>query len=169
MRARWVIGFAAGLGLCMAVGAATNAAPSPNLVPASVLAFDADLKQFDAVTTNQNATFTFWVTNVCATNVLILEAETSCGCAAVQLPARPWVLQPLDFGPISVVLDLRGRRGIVLKAVQLTSSAGVKALVVRANMPEPLGPPPGLKAVATQTNQGPPSAKTTPPLRPKRW
>ncbi len=137
MKWLWVIGVAwSVIGITPARGAQVSAADF-ELVPATVLAFDANLKECDAQAGQTNAFFTFWVTNVCETNVLILDVTSSCGCTVAQLPSRPWVLPPGENGPIKVTMDLRGRYGTVFKGLHITTSAGVKALVLRANVPEP--------------------------------
>jgi mono/diheme cytochrome c family protein len=102
------------------------------LVPTSVLAWDADFKRATASANDKDVWFHFWVTNVCATNVLVLDVDTSCGCAVARLPSLPWVLAPGNSGPIRVNLDLRLRASPVVKGVEVRTSAGLKALVVRA-------------------------------------
>ena len=120
-----------------------NILPPPGLAPATVLAWDADLKEYNAKTNEATASFTFWVTNTSPTNVSITSVSTSCGCTVAQLPSQPWVLRPGERGPIKVSLDVRGRHGAVMKGVTVNSTAGVKALVVRANVPQPTTPDPG--------------------------
>jgi hypothetical protein len=162
MRWFWVIWLAAGLmSGHPARGAASSRSPL-GLIPPTVLAFDASLKQCQAKAGATNALFCFWVTNVCVTNVVIFSVSTSCGCAVAHVPTLPWVIEPGQAGAIKVDLDLQGRRGIVIKGVEITSSAGVAALVVRANVPEP--PPP-----AAGTNQAPRSGRSissNSPVRP---
>ena len=133
---------------------APNILPPPNLVPATVLAWDAELKEYNASTNDQSAAFTFWVTNVSPAEVSILSVSSSCGCTVAQLPSQPWVLRPGANGPLKVTVDLRGRYGAVMKGVTVNSSAGVKALVVRANVPQPASLPTGFAVPA--------SAATTP-------
>jgi hypothetical protein len=151
-----------GLGLAAARGAPAEA--GLDLVPATVLAFDASLKESTAQLGQTNAFFTFWVTNVCETNVLILDVVSSCGCTVAQLPSKPWVLPPGDSGPIKVTLDLRGRYGTVFKGLHITSSAGIKALVLRVNVPEPKAAAPAIgvssnaPAVRVAPSSGPPRA-----------
>jgi hypothetical protein len=147
------------LGLSSALGIAAAPDQPVVLVPSTVLAFDADLKQPDTTAATTNLTVTFWVTNVCSTNVLILGVSSSCGCTVARLPGQPWLLQPLQYGPIRVTLDLRGRRGTVLKGVQVESSAGLKALVVRAQAPA--APSPG--TVPTNAPATPDSQVADPP------
>jgi len=134
MRKAWLAGWVVAW-LCGAPAPGAAAAAAPDLVPASVLAFDAELKQARPKATDTSAAYTFWVTNVCATNVLILGSSSSCGCTVARFPSLPWALAPLESGPIHVTLDLRGRRGVVMKGIEISSSAGLKALVVRADLP----------------------------------
>ena len=69
------------------------------LVPASVLAWDSDFKKIQAGPDVKEVWFDFWVTNVCQTNVLVVNVDTSCGCAVAQLPSLPWVLTPASQAP----------------------------------------------------------------------
>ena len=163
MKCLWIIGLALSvMGFTAARSAQTETAAF-DLVPPTVLAFDASLKECDAQAGQSNAFFTFWVTNVCETNVLILDVVSSCGCTVAQLPSRPWVLPPGESGPIKVTLDLRGRYGTVFKGLHITSSAGVKALVLRANVPEQRSVSP---VAIVQSNW--PAVNVPPPSAPPR-
>ncbi|MBI5385019.1 MAG: DUF1573 domain-containing protein [Verrucomicrobia bacterium] len=119
----------------------TNILLPANAVPPSVLAWDADatqgLKQYDAKPGEQNAFFTFWVTNVSPADVSITGVSSSCGCTVAQLPSQPWLLKPGAHGPLKVTVDLRGRYGLVMKGVTVQTTAGIKPLVVRVNVPQP--------------------------------
>jgi hypothetical protein len=163
MKWLWVIGLAwSVIGVTPAGGAQASTADF-DLVPPTVLAFDANVKECDAQSGQTNAFYTFWVTNVCETNVLILDVASSCGCTVAQLPSRPWVLPPGENGPIKVTMDLRGRYGTLFKGLHLTTSAGVKALVLRANVPEPKK---ASQAVTVLTNGS--STNIQPPAHPPR-
>ena len=116
--------------------------PTPDPAPATVLAWDADVKNYDAKTNEPNAYFTFWVTNVSPANVSIQSVSTSCGCTVAELPSKPWVLRPGENGPLKVTVDLRGRAGVVMKGLTVNSTAGSKALMVRATLPGATGPSP---------------------------
>jgi hypothetical protein len=142
---------------------------SSELIPPNVLVWDGEYKQHNAGPGETNAAFTFWVTNVCSTNVLILNVETSCGCAVTKTPKLPWVLWPGESGPIKVDLDLRGRQGALFKGVHLTTSAGVKSLVVRVNLPAPTAV---TNSLPTHTMRRlPPAAplERKPPPPPRKW
>jgi hypothetical protein len=145
--------------------AAERSGPDFELVPRTVLAFDADIKDVTAATNATNAYFTFWVTNVCATNVLIVDVSSSCGCTVAQLPSLPWLLPPGESGPIKVTLDLRGHHGLVFKGVHITTSAGVKALVLRAKVP--LAAPAVSNAVPVQPPPPRPAWERKPALPPR--
>ena len=126
----------------MAARTQTSAPPlhilqPPDSAPTNALAWDAVIKQCAVGTNVASVAFTFWVTNVAPTNILILSTSTSCGCTVAKLPSQPWVLEPGDHGPIRVTLDLHGRYGAVLKGINVQTSVGVKALVVRALVPIP--------------------------------
>jgi hypothetical protein len=159
---KWVALGLSGLGL-------VNAAEQPRaekivLVPPTVLAFDAEMKRYTPKTTNDaSAAFTFWVTNICQTNVLILEVTSSCGCTVAKFPSQPWLLQPWESGAFKVTLDLQGYSGTVFKGILVHTSAGVKALVLRADLPERKNPFPTLLPSAAAATNAPPGPT---PLRP---
>jgi mono/diheme cytochrome c family protein len=52
------------------------------------------------------------------------------------LPTTPYKLQPGSNVSISVSMDLRGKFGQVTKTVNVDSTAGFKALLVKANIPQ---------------------------------
>ncbi len=158
-----MIGLSLGLTWITSAWGAAPSAAEFELVPATVLAFDANLKECDAQAGQTNAFFTFWVTNVCETNVLIVDVTSSCGCTVAQLPNRPWILPPGESGPIKVTMDLRGRYGTLFKGLHITSSAGVKALVLRVNVPEPKQ---ATQVVGLSTN--PPAPPKPAPSHPPR-
>ena len=71
--------------------AARAADPVPVPVPApEPLAWDAISKEFIAKPGDTNANFTFSVTNVSATEVVINNVRPSCGCTVASLPSKPW-------------------------------------------------------------------------------
>lgn len=117
-----------------------NLIQPPNAVPATVLAWDAEFKECTVSKDQTNTQFTFWVTNVAPTNVLIFDITSTCGCTVAQMPSQPWILEPGAFGPIKVGLDLQGRYGAVMKGINVNTSAGLKALVVRAHVLVPAFP-----------------------------
>lgn len=115
--------------------------PPPPAQPASYLAWDAERRETNVPAGVVSVPFTFWLTNVSTEVVAINYIRTSCGCTVAQLPAQPWKLLPGDSGPINVTMNLAGKMGSIEKGVTVDSTAGMKTLIVRANMPMPGGQP----------------------------
>ena len=100
----------------------------------NVIKWDAELKEYTSKPGEMNAPFTFWLTNVSSSEVLINNVRTSCGCTVAKLPAYPWHIPPGGGGPIEVNVNLAGKAGIISKGVTVESSAGVKMLTVRTTI-----------------------------------
>jgi mono/diheme cytochrome c family protein len=116
-------------------------ATAPPLTP-SPLVWDAETKEYTAKPGETNALFTFNLTNTAASEVLINDVRTSCGCTVARLPEYPWKLAPGMSGQIQVTTDLRGKRGLLHKIVYVyTAAYGVKPLAVKVNIPEPMAGP----------------------------
>lgn len=109
--------------------------PPPPLLPPNSLSWDAESKDYQAKVGDTNAYFTFWLTNVCDKEVLVNSVRTSCGCTVAKLPETPWRIAPGTNGPISVTVDLRGKRGKITKTVTVDTTAGVKSLLVAVVIP----------------------------------
>ena len=114
--------------------------PTPYTPPPSyvdqALAWDAVLKEFTAKHGDTEAHFSFTVTNIAATNIVINYVRPSCGCTLAKLPPTPWTLEPGESGTIELTLDLKGKYGTLFKYVNVDSSAGMKMLNIRATIPE---------------------------------
>jgi mono/diheme cytochrome c family protein len=110
--------------------------PQPTLPPNSV-AWDAESKEKDAKPGDISVPFTFWLTNVCASEVLVNSVRTSCGCTVARLPAQPWHIPPGGGGPIEVTVNIQGKSGKIVKSVTIDSNAGMKNLLVNVNVPAP--------------------------------
>jgi len=82
-----------------------------------------------------SAQFTFWLTNVSKEVVAINSVHTSCGCTVAQLPQQPWKIEPGSNGPINVTMHLAGKMGTVEKGVTISSTTGIKTLIVRSYIP----------------------------------
>lgn len=111
------------------------AVPQPPLLPSTSLAWDSESKEYKAKVGDTNAHFTFWLTNVCDKEVLVNSVRTSCGCTVAKLPETPWHIKPSSNGPITVTVDLRGKRGKVVKTVTADTTAGIKSLLVTVDIP----------------------------------
>lgn len=81
-------------------------------------------------------TFNFAFTNNAPGPAVIESVRTSCGCTVARVPTLPWTVPPGGRGDFSVVLDGRGKRGVVPKTVFVSTSLGLKTLTVRAVIAE---------------------------------
>lgn len=116
-----------------------QAGPPPGARPVvnnpGALSWDAVFKEYQARAGETEAKFSFALTNVSRTNVLIESVHTSCGCTAAKLPQQPWLLAPGEHGEIGVTVDLQGKFGTITKTATITSSVGPIPLTVRINIP----------------------------------
>ena len=67
--------------------------------------------------------------------ILINSLHTSCGCTVAQLPTTPYTLAPGSNVTINVSMSLAGKSGRITKSVSVDSTAGLKPLLVTANIP----------------------------------
>jgi mono/diheme cytochrome c family protein len=104
-------------------------------VDPNVLKWDAEVKEYSAKTGEAEARFTFWLTNVSPSEVLVNNIRTSCGCTAAKLPAQPWHIPSGSNGPIEVTMNLAGKSGMIAKGVTVDTSVGIKQLTVKCNIP----------------------------------
>ena len=109
--------------------------PPPPTQPATYLTWSTERIETNAAVGQTIVPFTFWLTNVSTEVVSINSVRTSCGCTAAQLPAQPWHISPGSNGPINATMNLAGKMGSIEKAVTVDSTAGIKTLIVRANIP----------------------------------
>ena len=142
--------------LCLAAAALVWAQPPPAVPPVSqihsppvlpseparCLAWDADAKEYKAMSGELTAQFTFYVTNVSSQVVTITNLLPGCGCTAGKLPEQPWHLAPGASGPIQATLDLRGRSGRISKHLTVNGTAGAKTLWLHVNIPNASLPTP---------------------------
>lgn len=130
-------------------------APPPGPLPNTILAWDADLKEYAAQPGEMVAPFTFNFTNVSPAEVSLTSVSTSCGCTVPQLPALPWKVSPGEHGTIPVAMNFSDRGGDVIKTVTLNTDKGYKTLMVKVKVPPPAPPP---------APASPPSPAPPPPL-----
>jgi mono/diheme cytochrome c family protein len=112
------------------------APPQPTLPPNSIV-WDSEKKEKEAKPGDISVPFTFWLTNVSTSEVILNSVRTSCGCTAAKLPSQPWHIPPGSNGPIEVTLNVQGKSGSIVKTVTIDSNAGVKNLLVQVNVPAP--------------------------------
>lgn len=108
---------------------------APNTVD-KVLAWDSVLKEYTAKSGDTEARFTFALTNISNTNVVVNWVRPSCGCTAAKLPPTPWTLKPGESGHMDFTLDLKGKYGTLYKYISVDTSHGQKMLNIRATIPE---------------------------------
>ena len=109
---------------------------------ASTFQWDSTSKTTNVPDGTANAHFIFNFTNVCGSNVLVLDARPSCYCTTVELPPQPWLIPPGTNGQIGVNVDLSGKYGTVFKSVTVGTDHGSCDLNVQINiLPQSLKPP----------------------------
>jgi len=106
-------------------------------IPESLLTWDASVKEVIAGPHDKEAQFTFNVTNVSSSQIIVSSVSTSCGCTVAKLPSVPWILGPGTNGQIHATMKLAGLGGIVMKSLTVNTDKGQKLLFVRANIPIP--------------------------------
>ncbi|HTG43076.1 MAG TPA: c-type cytochrome [Verrucomicrobiae bacterium] len=100
-----------------------------------VLSWDSLNKEYTAQAGELTANFTFAVTNVSKTNVIINWVRPSCGCTVAKLPPVPWTLAPGEGGNIDLSVDLRNKFGVLSKYVSVDTSQGQKLLNLKITVP----------------------------------
>jgi mono/diheme cytochrome c family protein len=117
----------------------TNAAPAsyqPKTLGDDIIRWDAIEKEYHAQAGEVTAPFTFSLTNVSTTNVVINFVRPSCGCTIAKLPPTPWTLKPGESGIIDLSVDLRGKYGTLSKYVSVDTSHGQKFLMLKIEVPQ---------------------------------
>ena len=110
-----------------------NAGP----LPAGILAFDSESKDYTTKSGEIVANFVFNLTNVSPDEVTVTYVQTSCGCTTAQLPPMPWKIPAGGTGQIPVNMNVQGKSGMVMKTVTLHTDKGQKPLMVKATIPQP--------------------------------
>lgn len=111
--------------------------PGPANNQSKVLAWDADLKEVTTKPGDTVAKFTFSVTNLMDSEVIITDAKPSCGCTEAKMPSKPWHLAGHSNGVIDVGVNLAGKSGTLFKWVDVFyASNAQKRLNLKVVMPE---------------------------------
>ena len=97
--------------------------------------FDADSKQYDAKPGEMVAPFTFELTNVSATEVVVTMVHPSCGCTTAKIPPTPWHIPPGGTGEVTAQVNLAGKMGLISKTLTFFTSAGNRTLTLKVNIP----------------------------------
>jgi cytochrome c553 len=125
----------------------SNAGP----LPAGILAFDSESKEYTTKPGEIIAPFVFNLTNVSPDEVTVTYVQTSCGCTTAQLPPMPWKIPSGSNGQIPVNMNVQGKSGMVMKTLTLHTDKGQKPLMVKATIPPPEAQP--MTAVDRERNQ----------------
>jgi mono/diheme cytochrome c family protein len=105
-----------------------------------VLAWDADLKELTPKPDEPIAKFTFSVTNLTDSEIIITDAKPSCGCTEAKMPSKPWHLLAHSNGVIDVGVNLAGKSGTLFKWVDVYYASNLtKRLNLKVNLPEAPG------------------------------
>src|SRR5438128_2636365 len=101
-----------------------------------LLVWESLQKELSTTNGQASADFSFAVTNVSESLVVIDRVMTSCGCTVAKLPSEPWLLPPPSDGKIGVTVNLAGKSGTIFKTVTVVSTNAPKTLTVKVNIPE---------------------------------
>lgn len=124
---------------------------SPIPLPAGILAFDAEQKEYVAKAGEQNAAFDFSVTNISSAEVTVTFVQTSCGCTTAKI-TLPMKIAAGATAEIPINMSLMGKSGVVIKTVTVHTDKGQKVLMVKTTIEPPAADPAGM-AMARERNQ----------------
>ncbi len=106
----------------------------------SILTWDSLGKRHQSAPDELDVGFEFRFENETNKEVRITRAFTSCGCTVAKLPATPWIIKPGQKGSIPIIMDMRGKSGIIIKDTTIVTNLGsitltTKVSVSAANIP----------------------------------
>jgi mono/diheme cytochrome c family protein len=101
----------------------------------TVLAWEDLVKEVNLKPGETKAYFTFAFTNTTPNEVVVTAVRSSCGCTTAKVPTLPWKLPGGTNAAFDVVVDVRGKSGIVTKTVTIETSAGYRYLTTRVAIP----------------------------------
>ncbi len=104
--------------------------------PTEPLAWDAPNQNYTVKPGEVTAHFTFKVDNISSSEVVINELKTSCGCTVAKMPAKPWRIAPKEHSQMEVLVDLRGKTGVLFKEIGVMSASAPKLLSIMVNIPQ---------------------------------
>jgi mono/diheme cytochrome c family protein len=120
-------------------------------LPAGLLTFDAEQKEYTAKPGEVNCPFVFTVTNISPAEISITFIQTSCGCttAATKLPIQ---IASGATAEIPINMNVLGKNGTVIKTVTVHTDKGHKLLMVKSHIPQPPADP-AITAMNRERNQ----------------
>jgi len=101
------------------------------------IVLDATSKELSVRPGALNCVFEFHVKNTSEANITIYRVRTSCGCTVAKMPSQPWLMAPGTEGILEVVVDLRGKTGVLYKTATIESSVGSQELKLTITIPPP--------------------------------
>ena len=104
-------------------------------VPEAPLVWESPAQNYTVKPGEVTAHFTFKVSNVSGSEVVIEDVKPSCGCTMAQMPGKPWHLAPKENSKMEVLVDLRGKTGVLFKEISVLSSNAPALLTVMINIP----------------------------------
>ncbi len=107
----------------------------------NILTWDAVAKAHNAKPGEQDIGFEFRFQNKTSGEIRIKRADSSCGCTVARLPNLPWIITAGQKGGIPVTMDIRGKTGVITKAITIVTDKGIiplKARVAIGNTSKPL-------------------------------
>jgi len=113
---------------------ARSPSDSGDSMASNILAWDALAKVYVARAGESKAPFTFNLTNVSSSPVVIYDTSTTCDCTVAELPHKPWTIPSGGTGAIDATIDLGGKTGTVTNSIVVFTSRGNRRLWVRADI-----------------------------------
>jgi mono/diheme cytochrome c family protein len=118
------------------ISARADSVPPASTAGANALVWDALEKQSSLPFMTNVTYFTFYVTNTSSASVTIYSNVTSCDCTAATTDEKlPWELKPGQGGALKLLVNIRGKYGLVTKDVTVYSSRGTQLLLVNLDIP----------------------------------
>jgi len=103
----------------------------PAQMPASLVAWDADTREFVARAGETNVVLAFTVTNLSPFDLVINDIHVVNEFITIQSPPLPWTIKPGEHGTLSTDTDLRNKRGTGYLPIEVGSTLGNKTLTLK--------------------------------------
>ncbi|MDC0065498.1 DUF1573 domain-containing protein [Verrucomicrobia bacterium] len=99
-----------------------------------ILTWDAIAKVHHAKLNELDIGFEFHFQNKTGGQIRIKRADSSCGCTVARLPNLPWIITAGQKGGIPVTMDIRGKSGVITKAITIVTDKGIIPLKARVTI-----------------------------------
>lgn len=106
------------------------------VTPDEALVWESPNQNYTVKPGEVTAHFTFKVSNVSSSEAVIDDVKPSCGCTLAKMPGKPWHIAPKESSKMEVLVDLRGKKGVLFKEIGVVSSNSPKLLTIMVNIPE---------------------------------